>query len=343
MNPALPGGKAIFAFMLLEAIVVFASGSKNGGKRMTKKFRTNALSVLLAVLIGSLVIIPIASASEVVITNEPDYSLSEQEMDEIYDTMIADIRSSDIDTNLKNKLTKSLREIKNDKLSDADKLNTLIEVSEILLSSKSDEVTIMWSGYIPYGHAPHNDMAKIAGQKMGLDSTACNILYENAAIPDTWSLSYNHYAISGAPGQAEYYATLARNYLNDGNPSNDETGYLNLAYSLHFMTDMSQPFHYSPVYLANHAAYETYTLDNWESGKDYSSDVELNWYYYYVTDVSDSASNLASVSYQYMNYIRTTMDQYSNWGDDPTLVQNTRQCFTYGAKYNMGLVDYATR
>ena len=302
-----------------------------------------ALSLLMVLALIGAIFVPVVSATEAVVINEPENTMTKQELDNIYATLIADIKSCDIDTDLEKKLVKSLNDIRNNKLSDTEKLNVLIEVSEILLSSNSDEVSTRWSGYTYGRSAPHNDMAKIAGQKKGLSSAACNILYENAAIPDTWSYSYNHYAVTGAPNEAENYANTARSYLNDGNPSNDDIGYTNLAYSLHFMTDMSEPFHYSVIDLSNHAEYETYTLDNWESGKDYLSDVELNWYYYYVTDVSDSASSLASASHQYLDYIRSTMDQYSNWGDDPTLIQYTRECFVYGAKYNIGLVDYVTR
>ncbi|WP_305066173.1 hypothetical protein [Methanoculleus sp.] len=274
-----------------------------------------AFPMFLAMLLVSVVVVPAVSANELVVLPEPEITLTQQEIDCIYATLMDDIKSSDIDVDVKKDLLQSLDEVRNNTLSDAEKLTTLTEVAEILLNQGSGGVSIQWSGYIGGGPAPHNDMARIAGQKMGLSSAACAILNETAADPDDWGdASLNHYSITGAPDQAERYANLARDYLHDDDLSNDDLGYTCLAYSLHFMTDMSQPFHYAPVYLANHQAYESYVHNNWTSGKNYRSDVELNWYYYYISDVSDSAGSLASASYQYMNYIRSTMDQYSNWG-----------------------------
>jgi len=312
---------------------------------MNGKIGMWASPLLLAVMLVSVAVVPAVSASELMVLPEPENALTQQAIDCIYATLMDDVEASDIDADVKKDLLQSLKEVRDNTLPDAEKSAILTEVGKILLTQGSGGVSPQWSGYIGGGPAPHNDMARIAGQKMGLSSAACTILNETAADPDDWGdLSWNHYFITGAPDQAEQYANIARDYLHDDDPSNDDLGYTNLAYSLHFMTDMSQPFHYAPVYLANHQAYESsYVHNNWTSGKDYRSDVELNWYYYYVTDVSDSAGNLASASNQYMDYIRRTMDQYSNWGDNPTLIQYTRNCFVDGAKYNMGLVDYVTR
>ena len=106
-----------------------------------------ALSLLMVLALIGAIFVPVVSATEAVVINEPENTMTKQELDNIYATLIADIKSCDIDTALEKKLVKSLNDIRNNKLSDTEKLNVLIEVSEILLSSNSDEVSTRWSGY----------------------------------------------------------------------------------------------------------------------------------------------------------------------------------------------------
>ena len=81
---------------------------------------------------------------------------------------------------------------------------------------------------------------------MGLFSNYVNILYNYAGAPDCWIYSVDHYATTGAPGNTKYYADLARFNIKNGNP---DIGYRSLAYSMHFMSDMSMPFHWAHVWL----------------------------------------------------------------------------------------------
>jgi hypothetical protein len=174
-------------------------------------------------------------------------------------------------------------------------------------------------------------------------STAENaILGNNAGVPDSWG-SWNHYKITGASGQAESYANTARSYYQQGDTAN---GALNLAYSLHFMTDLSMPFHYGPSALPAHESYEIYLSDHWTSGdtdERYQEVVSGNDDYYIITDVGDSADNLASISNWYQAYLENQINNNPNWQSDVTLRGYTRDTLLYGAKFNMGLVDYVKR
>lgn len=76
---------------------------------------------------------------------------------------------------------------------------------------------------------------------------------------------------------------------------------------MHFMSDMSVPFHTAPVWLTQHATYESYVDTNWNSGLNYVNAINSNNYYYYITDPSASAYNLASYSNQYQSYIVSRM------------------------------------
>lgn len=190
-----------------------------------------------------------------------------------------------------------------------------------------------------WGGSVHNDMAKIAGQKMGLDQSACNTLHEHAADPDSWGFSINHYALTGAPNEAERLADLARGQIK-GEGGDPDAGYEFLACSLHFMTDTSMPYHYVYESLLWHTKYEIYVSGHWN---DYVGDLRANNYYYYVTDVSDSAMNLAGVTHQYVSYIDNTINRTVDWEEDEKLKEYTQECLLHGAKYNMGLVDYVIR
>jgi hypothetical protein len=183
-------------------------------------------------------------------------------------------------------------------------------------------------------------MARIAGEKMGLSGNYIDILYVKAGDPDSWfGFSYNHYALTGGPENTRDYANLARSYIKNGNPG---LGYENLAYSMHFMTDMSQPFHYFYDGLLPHKTYEDYVDANWITGQTYISVVNGNNYYYYITDPYASAMNLARYSFQYKAYIISAMDK-AGWQTNPTLIQDTKDCLVQGERYDMGLVNYVTR
>jgi len=315
---------------------------------MKGKIGTRALSVLLALLLVSAMVVP----KEVTKISEPDEISNPLYVSkDMQKAIIEGIKDSDIATSQKHDLIKTLKEIwagKSD-LSDTEQQQVMKELSSILLTST--EVGIEWTGYYPWDPSwnhwtladVHNDMAKLAGEKMGLSSTYCNILRDYASEPDTWfGDQVFHYKISGAAIQAENRAISAHNYIrNLGNPTE---GYKQLSYSMHYMSDLSNPYHYSPVFLINHGKYEEYVGDNWHSGDNYYSDVYNDGYYYYITDVSDAANNLANVCNQYFSYINSEVsNDPDGFGDDPTLISYTRTCLIHGIRYDAGLVNWVNR
>ena len=311
-------------------------GKETGGKQMKEKIGMRVFSVLLAMMLVSMVIVPAVSARATHVMPEPvGIDVSDDELREMITKLTQDLKSSDLDPQVKEQFIESLQKIiRGQRKIDREELEkTLIEIGTVYLGE--GQGGIRWAGFI------HNDMAKIAGEKMGLSYYEYNTtLGTYADDPDSWGYSWNHYKMTGAPGEAEYYANLAKTYYQEGDTTNGAT---NLAYSMHFMTDMSMPFHYMYYALPLHTEYESYVSGQWESDHDFRDVVEDNYYYYYITDVSDSADNLAAVSNQYLNYIETTMNQDPNWQDDPTLIQYTENCILHGARYNMGLVDYVKR
>jgi len=308
--------------------------------------------ILLALLLAAMAIVPCVSAADEErsvnpvqeITEPPAVIPDENALKETHDKIVNDIRASTIiDEKEKNFLITQLDEIWSgkSKLSESEQSKILTRVSEVLLDSFNQLPAPKWVGCTNIGcPAAHNDMARVAGEKMGIASAYSTILNNNAGVPDTWGYSVNHYAISGAPGEVEYWADLARPLIRSG--SDPSLGYTYLAYAMHFMSDMSVPFHSTPTDLLAHSAYENNVDDHWTSGNTYVNAVTGTSYYYYITDPSTSASNLASYSNQYQSYLASKIFQ-AGWQNDPTLVQDTRDCLMQGTRYDMGLVNYVTR
>jgi hypothetical protein len=221
--------------------------------------------------------------------------------------------------------------------------------------SVNEGIHLMWTGY-PYpgiGDADvHNDLAKIAGLKMGIPVEYYSRLGQLAGQPDdpnfsdyTVHPSETHYAhtlpgMRTAPEVAEYYANKARTYIKNGDPDN---GYIQLAYAMHFMSDMGCPYHYTYEGLLNHPKYEGFVGDNWHNGHYFFKDIRDADYYYSISDVSDAANNLANVAHQYQSYFDSQIWHNSNWKNDPKLVEDTRTVLIYAERYDRGLVDYVNR
>jgi hypothetical protein len=304
---------------------------------------------LLVLLVAGMVMVPMVNAAAngvQQLPEPPQVPMDEKALKEMQKEVIKELQASTVlDNQEKNFLIKQLKEIWSGKspLSEAEQQQVLVRAGEVLLQSDSS-ISPQWSGYCTGNTgtpAPHNDMARIAGVKMGVYSPYVTILYNYAGDPDCWYYSADHYVITGAPGQARNNANQARQYLKSGDMYN---GYRFLAYSIHFMSDMSMPFHYAPVWGQQHIAYETYVSANWMNGQYYFNDINKvpNGWYYYITDPAVSAQNLAVYSNYYQMYLVSAMSK-PGWQNDPTLVKDTRDCFYQGELYDMGLINYATR
>ena len=312
---------------------------------------------LLALLLAAMVMVPMVSASADTRQNVQQIDAPEMKYENflvpenMQKEIIKGINKSDITDKEKESLIKTLNEIWTDtsSLSDEEKEKVMIEVSSLLLSEGG--YGVKWTGYYPWdpnwNHFTladvHNDMARLAGVKMGISSTYSDILRNYASEPDTWAGDQVfHYQISGAANEAEGRAVSAQNYIQ--NLNNPTEGYKQLSYAMHYMSDLSNPYHYSPVSLINHGRYETNIGDNWHSGNNYYNSVNNDGYYYYITDVSDAANNLASVCNQYYSYIDSEVTNDPNgFGSDSTLISYTTTCLIHGERYDAGLVEWANR
>jgi len=312
--------------------------------------------VLLALLLAGIAMVPMVSANEDLRSSEksqelsqlpigiapiqpPGNGVSDDEIREMIKTTIKAIKSSNLDKKIKDQNIKLLSNylINQSPINQEDLEKTMISMRPDCLDKISLLPTPKWAGFI------HNDMALIAGQKMAvtcsLSPSEITLLENNAAVPDTWG-SANHYKLYGATANAESYANIARGYYLSGDTVK---GAVNMSYALHFMTDMSMPFHWGPSALPAHEQYEIYLSNHWTSGDNdeyYQNVVSGNNYYYTVTDVSDSADNLIAITNWYQSYLENQINNNPNWQADSTVRSDTRDSLLYGARYNMGLIDY---
>ena len=120
------------------------------------------------------------------------------------------------------------------------------------------------------------------------------------------------------------------------------------------MADVGQPLHtgaeLSQVTLSKlrfgdtkciHYAYEDYVTNNWNTGYNFKSVVENNWYYYPVSNPEQATKNLASYTHQYaFTIVWTIFTNPDNWQTDQNIKNITENCLLETAKYTLGLVKY---
>jgi hypothetical protein len=311
---------------------------------MNGKIGMRVSPLLLAVLLMSMVVVPAMSAGS---THDargveaPSITVTDDSIRDAVEGVIKEIQDSNIDPEEKRKLTEDLYTVISESPISMDKLErTLLNVGRALFG-QDPSISIR-----QFGMPVHQDMAKIAGQKMGLGSAECNELFDHADDPDGWgTFCIDHYALTGAPGEAERLADAARAKLSVGDWHG---GFSFLAYAMHFMTDMTVPYHYVYEGLLYHEPYESYVANNWAAAADFAgsgfkSDATSPTYYYVITDVSDATMDLAEYSHQYLSYINNQMAHNPSWKQDSNVIAYTRNCIREGTKYNWGLADYVTR
>ena len=211
--------------------------------------------------------------------------------------------------------------------------------------SASAGMTPKWGGSgstDPIISGTHNDISRQAALSMGVSSSNAETVGRYALEPDEGLIPYvssiTHFLPTGAPGYAETYANEAKNLLSQ---SQTFEGPRKLAHSLHYIQDLSVPFHTIAYQnLINHQNYENYVEDNWKSGINYYSATMSDPYYYAVSDVSSSAENLGNYINPYVNRIDSIMLSNPSWGSNNELITMTKDCLMQELRYSRGTVQY---
>ncbi|ADC65374.1 conserved hypothetical protein [Ferroglobus placidus DSM 10642] len=214
----------------------------------------------------------------------------------------------------------------------------------------------------------HQSIIYISCKKWGESDYYCGVARDHADDPDYWTQvpppprypnwlwdfimqvvhSWTHYynpdwGIGSAPSETKYYADTAKNKYSSGYKY---SAFQNLGYASHFMTDVGNPLHtglesWQAVFKDIHYAYEDYVSSNWESGYNFKSVIENNWYYYAINDPEQATKDLASYSHQYDDTIFWTI--YWNpdtWQSNSNIKDATENSLLETAKYTLGLVKY---
>lgn len=322
---------------------------------MKQKVKVGAIYLLLALVLVSTAGAPAVSAAEKPVAipeppiGKPEFSLADPFIpEEDYSAVIEVIKASDLTEKDKESLIVSLEEIWKDlsKLNEQEKNEIIKKAKDIVLQNQPEYLD---GDGIKWGYNPHTDIAKRAGEEMYISPTNSQILHDYADDPDYWGQPfYDHcwFIITqsgGAPYWTKYYADQARGFIK--NWGDEQTGFRKLAYSMHYMTDLSNPTHTesSGRSLILHNHYETYLNNNWMSGWKYYDWVQQHPYYYYeITNPETSAKYEAGLANQYMEHLWWHYC-LGNFDTDTSVRDNTRQLLRYTVAYDMGLIDYATR
>lgn len=269
------------------------------------------------------------------------------------DKLIEKVNGSSLGKDEKKQWISEIKKIyaRKSSLSNTDQFIRLIYTVNLANISKtqSSQISPQWTGYFG-GWTPgtlsgdvHNDLAYCAGTYWGIPNQWDVMMGDWAGYPDTLGLpeQATHYATTGAPQKAEDNANIARNYIRYQN--NPTAGYPYLGRASHYLSDLSNPYHYDYLFLVPHQSYESYVANNWHSGKNFYSGMATDQYYYYITDVSDAANYVAQVALSYRGYINDQIGFNSNWQNDPELIWETRETLLLGERFDRGLVNYSLR
>lgn len=300
---------------------------------------------------------PVAAAQEGEPAVESEYSdlnLPKEDQKLVIDA----IEASSIPDKEKKDLIKNLKDIWSGKseLSEEEQNQVLAEAAVILydyLGIDQGGVGILWNS------EPHSDLAKTAGVKTGVPSEYWQTLYAEANTPDTWPryigdhFWYVSWNFGDGPSKTKQYANEARYYLKIRNPPYPPEGYRRLSWSMHYMSDLGNPWHTVLLYgQAYHTTYENYVSNNWNSGHKFNETIQnytggpKNIIYPEV-----SAKELAKYSNKYINYLvgKISQNPYCSqdnpycWKNDPRVISYTKDVLNQSIQYDMGLVNYATR
>ncbi len=322
---------------------------------MKQKGITGIFAVFLALVLGGTAVAPGVSAMEkpVAIPEppivKPEFSLDDPFIpEEDYSAVIKVIKSSNLTEKDKELLIISLEETwkGQSKLNEQEREAITIRAKEIVLQNRPDYLE---GKGITWGYDPHTDIAKRAGEEMWESSSNCQILHDYADDPDYWEQPfYDHCWFvntlsGGAPYWTKYYADQAHGFIKDW--GDEQNGFRKLAYSMHYMTDLSNPTHTeaSGRSLTLHGHYETYLNNNWMSGWNYYTWVQQHPYYFYeITNPEASAKYEAELAYGYMDHLWWHYC-LGNFDADTSVRDDTYQLLRYAVAYNMGLIDYARR
>ncbi len=233
---------------------------------------------------------------------------------------------------------------------------------EKYIKNKNGYVGILWNV------DTHQSIIYISCKKWGESDYYCGVARDHADDPDYWTQvppppgypdwlwdfimqvvhSWTHYynpdwGTGSAPSECKYYADIAKNKYSNRDYT---SAYTNLGYASHFMTDVGNPLHtglesWQAVFKDIHYAYENYVSSNWESGYNFKSIIENNWYYYAINDPEQATKDLAGYSHQYDDTIFWTIFwNPDTWQSNQNIKNITENCLLETAKYTLGLVKY---
>ena len=225
----------------------------------------------------------------------------------------------------------------------------------LITATEGSDPSIKWNGV-----NGHWQMSTTAGNLLHyITATHVNTLgdysywadeSENRDEPPIGVIANRHSWVIGEPGvpgcdnygpdSCEYYMDLARSNFDQYDTN---AAYVNVSKGLHFIEDLSCPFHTSAVTgQLHHIGYESWASSNWsllESAMQVDS-------YYIINDPSEDSKYLAQFSHQYLQEICNIMNT-PGWESSQQLVDlladYSRAMIRESEMMTMGMLVYSTK
>lgn len=372
----MPRGKGIIDLQVLN-LLDFASRVKKLGTDMITKKKFGLRTLILAMLLVSMLFIPVSSAKpstekttdklEEIEYNVPEpepiitlnttsklpywYLLeADENQQKIFFSYIDNCYVSNEEKKEMKKEMKDIWKRCPDKITEEDyqTLEKINKVTAEYLNNKygNKDIGIKWAG------GTHKKMAYSACRKMGVSTNYAQIASDYSDDPDSWDTgfwqSYNHYYdpvyLTGyAHTNCANLANNAKDYYDN---SQFTSAYQHLGYATHYMSDLGNPMHTGCEYEQYqnqwvHTSYESYVYNNWSTGQKYGDVVNATNTYYTITDPEQSAENLASSTHSDVETLYEIV--YYNpttFGSNSNVIAITKDGLREATKYNKGLVNY---
>ena len=217
-----------------------------------------------------------------------------------------------------------------------------------IIAENGGEIAPKW-----YGRPGHYELSRAVTENLGsLSAAHSTSLLDYAYWADEWinrlapfGTANRHSWVldgTGIPLADNYgpdsFAHFINNARVDFSNDNADSAYVNIGKGLHYLEDMSCPYHTTGLVL-NHSVYETWVADNWNN---WNMDAEIQSDgYYVVTDPAQDAKDLAVFSNLFLAFFDWEIANDPNWQTNSDMIYWTKVLNSETEKLTMGLVVYA--
>ncbi len=222
----------------------------------------------------------------------------------------------------------------------------------IILATEGEDTSIKW-----WGQPGHYQLSMGVPQFLGtMTSSHGNSLGDYASWADNnrsqppffWLVLNRHSWVldgTGVPGFDDYGPDSLSYFINDArtdfNNYDADSAYIDIGKSLHYIEDLGCPYHTTGGSLPQHAAYEDWVGNNWDT-LDLDSAIQVGEYYVITDPVSDSKA-FAEYTHQFLSYFNYEINNDPDWQTDPYMINYTQILNAETERMTIGMAQYANK